>query len=74
MDDGRIWVYPAQGFGGQGLIRGRPVRCLSPEVQVIVHAGYELAEKDYRELYLLHERFGVQVPDELMERVLASGP
>src|SRR5215216_4545125 len=20
MDDGRIWVYPAQGFGGQGLI------------------------------------------------------
>jgi lincosamide nucleotidyltransferase A/C/D/E len=74
MDDGHVWVYPAQGFGGQGFVRGRPVRCLSPEAQVIVHAGYELAEKDYRELYLLRERFGVQVPDELIQRVLATGP
>ena len=28
-----------------------------PEVQVLVHAGYHLAQKDYRELYLLRERF-----------------
>jgi hypothetical protein len=40
-------------------VNGRPVRCLSPEVQVLVHAGYELTEKDYRELELLRERFGV---------------
>jgi lincosamide nucleotidyltransferase A/C/D/E len=59
MDDDREWVYPAAGFEGRGRVAGRPVRCLSPEVQVLVHDGYELAEKDYEELRLLHERFGV---------------
>jgi hypothetical protein len=28
-------------------------------VQVLVHAGYELTDKDHRELELLRERFGV---------------
>lgn len=72
MEGDRVWVYPAQGFSGRGNVHGRPVRCLSPEVQVIVHAGYELAEKDYRELYLLRERFDIQLPDELLERVLST--
>lgn len=63
MDDGRDWVYPAAGFSGTGRVGGRPVRCLTPEVQVLVHDGYELEEKDYRELELLHRRFGVKVPD-----------
>ncbi|MGH3078929.1 MAG: nucleotidyltransferase domain-containing protein [Gaiellaceae bacterium] len=62
MDDGREWVYPGHGFDGRGRVAGRPVRCLSPEVQVLVHDGYELTAKDYRELDLLHERFGVDVP------------
>jgi lincosamide nucleotidyltransferase A/C/D/E len=74
MDDGRVWVYPAQGLGGQGSVAGRVVKCLSPEVQVIVHAGYELTEKDYRELYLLRETFGVDVPDELLKRVAGTEP
>jgi lincosamide nucleotidyltransferase A/C/D/E len=73
MEGDRVWVYPAEGFSGRGSIDGRPVRCLSPEVQVIVHAGYELTEKDYRELYLLRDRFGVEPPDELLEHVLAAG-
>jgi lincosamide nucleotidyltransferase A/C/D/E len=62
MDDGREWVYPAAGFSGTGRVGGRAVRCLTPEVQVLVHEGYELEEKDYRELRLLHERFGVELP------------
>ena len=41
---------------------------------MIVHAGYELTEKDYRELYLLRERFGVEPPRELLDRVLAARP
>ena len=48
------------------------MRCLSPEVQVLVHAGYELTQKDYRELYLLRERFGVEPPRALLEHVLAA--
>lgn len=62
MDDGREWVYPAQGFGGRGRVAGRAVRCLSPEVQALVHDGYEPTEKDYLELDLLHGRFGLDVP------------
>jgi lincosamide nucleotidyltransferase A/C/D/E len=69
MRDGGSWVYPAAGFRGTGSVDGRAVRCLTPEVQVLVHAGYELAEKDYRELYLLRERFGVELPAHVLERV-----
>jgi predicted alpha/beta-hydrolase family hydrolase len=69
MDDGRTWVYPAAGFAGTGVVDGRNVRCLTPEVQVLVHDGYELAEKDFRELELLHERFGVALPSGVRERL-----
>jgi lincosamide nucleotidyltransferase A/C/D/E len=69
MEGGREWVYPAEGFAGQGSVEGRTVRCLSPEVQVLVHAGYELTEKDYRELYLLRDRFGVELADEVSARI-----
>ncbi|HEU5065464.1 MAG TPA: hypothetical protein VFT86_06205 [Gaiellaceae bacterium] len=71
--EGGTWVYPAEGFAGTGSVAGRAVRCLTPEAQVLVHAGYELAEKDYRELYLLRERFGVELPEHLLERVDRSG-
>ena len=72
MDDDEEWVYPAEGFTGRGSVEGSPVRCLSPDVQVLVHAGYELTRKDYRELYLLRQRFGVEPPRALLEHVLAA--
>ena len=72
MDDGTEWVYPSAGFTGRGSVDEKPVRCLSPEVQVLVHAGYELTQKDYRELYLLRARFGVEPPRALLENVLAA--
>jgi lincosamide nucleotidyltransferase A/C/D/E len=72
MDDGAHWVYPAEGFSGRGSVDGTSVRCLSPAVQVLVHAGYELTGKDYRELYLLWERFGVKPPDELLPQVMSA--
>jgi lincosamide nucleotidyltransferase A/C/D/E len=71
-DDGGRWIYPAAGFAGRGSVAGRRVRCLTPEVQVIVHDGYELAEKDYRELRLLHERFGAALPERVRARALAT--
>jgi lincosamide nucleotidyltransferase A/C/D/E len=73
LDDGTEWVYPSSGFAGRGRVAGRDVRCLTPEVQVLVHDGYELMEKDYRELYLLHVRFGVELPAKYAERTLAIG-
>jgi lincosamide nucleotidyltransferase A/C/D/E len=59
MDDGRSWAYPAAGFAGTGRVLDTDVRCLTPEVQVLCHAGYELDENDLRDLSLLRERFGV---------------
>ncbi len=74
MEDGNEWVYPGEGFNGRGSVDEKPMRCLSPDVQVLVHAGYELTQKDYRELYLLRERFGVEPPPALLENVLAAAP
>jgi lincosamide nucleotidyltransferase A/C/D/E len=72
MDDGREWVYPSSGFSGRGRVARRPVRCLSPEVQVLVHDGYELSGKDYRELRLLHERFRIALPPKYAKRALTD--
>jgi lincosamide nucleotidyltransferase A/C/D/E len=71
MGGGREWVYPAAGFEGRGRVGARPVRCLTPEVQVLVHDGYELEEKDFRELRLLGDRFGVELPAAVAARVRA---
>lgn len=73
MDGGSEWVYPADGFTGQGTVARKRVRCLSPEAQVLVHTGYELGEKDFLELFLLRERFGVDIPARIGDRVLAAG-
>jgi len=59
MEDGRDWPYPAAGFAGRGSIAGQEVPCLTPEVQVLCHAGYELAETDLHDLAALGDRFGV---------------
>ena len=60
MEDGRDWAYPSDGFAGEGVVLARhAVRCLTAEVQVICHAGYELGETDHHDLALLRERFGV---------------
>jgi lincosamide nucleotidyltransferase A/C/D/E len=58
MEDGRDWPYPAAGFAGRGEVLGRAVRCLTPEVQVLCHAGYELDKTDHHDLALLRDRFG----------------
>jgi hypothetical protein len=58
MRGGRTWPYPARGFEGRGRVAVREVRCLTPEVQLITHAGYELDEKDQADLKALRGRFG----------------
>ncbi len=63
MENGEAWVYPASGFASSGSVLGKRVRCLTPEVQMFLcHAGYELSEKDFREMDALHQRFGVEYP------------
>jgi lincosamide nucleotidyltransferase A/C/D/E len=66
MQNGQDWIYPAEGFSGRGVVDGTSVACLSPAVQVLCHAhGYAPTEKDRRDMQLLHERFGVELPPHL---------
>ena len=69
MDDGKTWTYPGEGLAGRGEIGGRPVRCLTPELQMRVHRGYELTAKDHDEFDALQERFGVDPPKEIQTAV-----
>ena len=57
----REWAYPMGGFAGEGTIGGRRVRCLTAEVQVLCHAGYELKDSDAHDLRALRDRLGVEL-------------
>ena len=66
MQNGKTWVYPAEGFLGRGTINGVEVRSLSATTQVLGHAhGYVPVEKDFRDMGLLEQRFGIELPPQL---------
>jgi lincosamide nucleotidyltransferase A/C/D/E len=73
MED-RQWAYPAEGFDGLGRVLGRRVCCLTPEVQVLCHAGYELDADDVRDLRALRERFQVELPETAQGPRQEAGP
>lgn len=56
--------YPAASLTGRGLIEDRTVRCISPEWMVKFHSGYELQEKDFRDVRALCRKFGIDLPPE----------
>lgn len=63
MTNGRDWVYPAAGFGGEGRILGRPLPCLTPEVVLVNHTtGYALDEAHQRDVRALSERYALPLP------------
>jgi lincosamide nucleotidyltransferase A/C/D/E len=73
MQNGEDWIYPAEGFGGQGTIGEMSVRCLSPTTPVLCHAhGYVPTEKDFRDMELLAERFGVELPPQMQRSMSES--
>jgi len=51
-------VFSSADLAGQGTIAGLPVRCLSPEAQLLCHTGYDLPDYQVRDLELLREKFG----------------
>lgn len=61
--EGGEWIFPAAGFGGSGLILGRRVPCLTPEVVLVNHTtGYALDEEHERDVRALGGRYGIPVP------------
>lgn len=57
-------MYPAASLTGTGAIQGRQVRCISPEWVVKFHSGYELKEKDLKDVSAICEKFGIEIPEE----------
>jgi lincosamide nucleotidyltransferase A/C/D/E len=53
LGDGAWGQYPAEGLTGSGLIGGRRVRCLTPELQLRHHLGYPHDANDRHDLGLL---------------------
>jgi len=59
---GKTFRYPPEGFV-LGRIDGRAVGCISVEVQVLCHRGYEPKAKDVHDILALHHAFGIELPD-----------
>jgi len=62
LQDGSMFRYPPEGFRGVGRIDTAEVPCISPEAQLLCHAGYEPDEKDRQDVRLLCEHFGFPLP------------
>lgn len=57
-------VFKKEDLAGEGMIAGCAVCCISPQMQMRAHTGYDLPQEHSRDLELLHERLGVEYPDE----------
>ncbi len=62
LQDGSFGTYTAQGLSGHGTVGDRPVRCLSPELQVAFHLGFEPDDDDRHDVRMLCQRFALPVP------------
>jgi len=61
--DGEVFVYPPGSTGSEGRIGGRPVRCLSPELLMRFHFGYEPRDIDRRDMATLATHLGIPLPE-----------
>jgi len=62
-------MYPAASLKGTGTTtERRAVRRISPEWMVKFHSGYELTEKDFRDVSAWCSKFGIELPAEYGSR------
>jgi lincosamide nucleotidyltransferase A/C/D/E len=68
-------MYPAASLTGSGAIDGHTVKCISPEWMVKFHSGYELKDKDFKDVSALCKKFGIELPEEFahFQRRINSG-
>ncbi len=59
-------MYPAESLTGTGTIEDQPVKCISPEWMIRFHSGYELKEKDFKDVSALCEKFNIDLSDEFI--------
>jgi lincosamide nucleotidyltransferase A/C/D/E len=58
------FIFTVEDLAGTGMIAGITVHCISPEKQMACHRGYEIPDVQLRDMDLLHEKFGVEYPDQ----------
>jgi lincosamide nucleotidyltransferase A/C/D/E len=68
LPDGDWGCYSAEGLRGVGSIAQRRVRCLTPELQVRHHLGYEPDPDDHHDMRRLAERFQLHLPSPYEQR------
>jgi lincosamide nucleotidyltransferase A/C/D/E len=57
------FIFTREDLAGQGTIGGLPVRCITPEKQMLCHTGYQIPDSQLHDLELLHQKFGVKHPN-----------
>jgi lincosamide nucleotidyltransferase A/C/D/E len=55
LQDERYGIYTAEGLSGRGRVGSRPVRCLSRDLQLRFHTGYELDDNDRHDIEQLRQ-------------------
>jgi lincosamide nucleotidyltransferase A/C/D/E len=61
LPGGDSFRYPSEGFI-RGQIAGQPVPCISAEVQILCHLGYEPTSRDAHDVLLLCQHFDLPIP------------
>ena len=56
--------YPDGSLTGTGKIDGCKVNCISVEHMVKFHTGYQLRDSDFKDVTVLCEKFGIELPEE----------
>jgi len=57
----KLYRYPSEGFKARGRLAGRVLPCISADVQMECHLGYEPDKKDLHDVRLLHECLHVEL-------------
>jgi lincosamide nucleotidyltransferase A/C/D/E len=61
--DGQTFDYPPGSLDAVGAIGGHEVRCGTPELQLVFHAGYAPREHDRRDMAALADMFSLPLPE-----------
>jgi lincosamide nucleotidyltransferase A/C/D/E len=66
--------WPREGLGAMGHVLGKPVPCITPELQVAWHQHAQFDDVDWRDLQHLAARFDLELPERcrIRPRFLAS--
>jgi len=55
-------IFPAEALTGNASIENKALPCISPQSLVKFHTGYEPDENDFKDVYAICARFGIELP------------